>query len=61
MKITVPDITCNHCVMTIQKALLVNGLNAQVNLVDKSVNFKNEKDLEKVIATVKKAGYNPEV
>ncbi len=61
MKVTVPDMSCNHCVMTIQKALLVDGLNAQVSLVDKSVNFKNEKDLEKVIAAVKKAGYNPTV
>lgn len=61
MKVTVPDMSCNHCVMTIQKALLVNGLNAQVNLVDKSVTFKNEKDLEKVLEAVKKAGYNPEV
>ncbi|MBU1094096.1 MAG: heavy-metal-associated domain-containing protein [Firmicutes bacterium] len=61
MKVKVPDMSCNHCVMTIQKSLLVSGLNAQVSLVDKSVNFKNEKDLEKVLEAVKKAGYNPEV
>ncbi len=61
MKVIVSDITCNHCVMTIQKALLINGLNAKVELADKSVNFKNDKDLEKVIETIKKAGYTPVV
>lgn len=61
MKIIVSDITCNHCVMTIQKALLMKGLNAKVELKDKSVTFKNEKDLDKVIQTIKEAGYTPEV
>lgn len=61
MKVTVPDISCNHCVMAIQKSLLVNGLNAQVSLIEKTVSFKDEKDLEKVVDAIKKAGYNPEV
>ncbi len=61
MKITVSDITCNHCVMKIQKALIMKGLNAKVELSDKSVTFKNEKDLEKVVQTIKETGYTPEV
>ncbi|PKK89351.1 MAG: hypothetical protein CVV62_01405 [Tenericutes bacterium HGW-Tenericutes-7] len=61
MKVIVSDITCNHCVMTVQKALLMKGIAAKVELSDKSVTFKNEKDLEKVIETIKEAGYTPEV
>jgi len=61
MKVTVTDITCKHCVMTIQKALLVKGINAKVELSDKSVTFKNEKDLDAVVQTIKEAGYTPEV
>jgi len=47
--------------MTIQKALLVKGINATVELSDKSVTFKNDKDFEKVVSTIKEAGYTPEV
>jgi len=61
MKVTVTDITCKHCVMTIKKALLVKGINATVELSDKSVTFKNDKDFEKVVSTIKEAGYTPEV
>lgn len=57
MKIIVPDMSCNHCVMKIQKQLLIDGLKATVDLKDKSVQFKQESDLEKVTASVKKAGY----
>ncbi|HRX45131.1 MAG TPA: heavy-metal-associated domain-containing protein [Acholeplasmataceae bacterium] len=58
MKITVPDMSCNHCVMKIQKQLLIDGVQATVDLKDKSVNFKKDADLEKVTASVKKAGYS---
>ncbi len=61
MKIRVSDITCKHCVMTIQKALIMSGVNAKVELADQSVTFKNDKDLDKVVETIKKAGYTPEV
>ncbi len=61
MKVIVPDISCSHCVMAIQKSLLVNGLNAQVSLIEKAVSFKEEKDLEKVLDAVRQAGYTPEV
>ncbi|MFH0767208.1 MAG: heavy-metal-associated domain-containing protein [Bacillota bacterium] len=61
MKVTVKDMSCNHCVMTIQKALITSGLNAKVDLSDKSVSFKDEKDLNKILVAVRKAGYTPEV
>lgn len=58
MKVMVPDMSCNHCVMKIQKQLLIDGVQATVDLKDKSVNFKKDADLEKVTASVKKAGYS---
>ncbi|MBN2299679.1 MAG: heavy-metal-associated domain-containing protein [Acholeplasmataceae bacterium] len=61
MKVNVPDISCKHCVMAIQKSLILSGLNAKVDLDDKSVSFKNDKDLDKVIDAIKKAGYTPEL
>ncbi len=61
MKLTVNNMTCNHCVMTIQKALLLNGIQAEVNLASKSVTIKKETDLEKAKSVITKAGYNVEV
>jgi copper chaperone CopZ len=58
MKVIVPDMSCNHCVMKIQRQLLIDGVQATVDLKDKSVNFKKDADLEKVTASVKKAGYS---
>jgi len=57
MKIHVLDMTCNHCVMKIQKQLMIDGIKANVQLSDKSVDFKSDADLPKVIASVEKAGY----
>lgn len=57
MKIHVPDMSCNHCVMKIQKQLLMDGIKATIDLKDQSVTFKNDSDLDKVSASVKKAGY----
>lgn len=57
MKVLVPDMSCNHCVMKIQKQLMMDGLKANVNLGDKSVDFKNDADLSKVKQSIEKAGY----
>lgn len=57
MKVNVKDMTCNHCVMKIQKQLMVDGLKATVELSDKSVTFKKDEDLPKVKASIEKAGY----
>jgi copper chaperone CopZ len=57
MKVYVENMTCNHCVMKIQKSLLVNGVVAQVNLDEHAVILKSEKDLEKALKAIKEAGY----
>ncbi len=61
MKVNVTDITCKHCVMKIEKTLMMDNLKAKVSLEDKSVSFSNEADKEKVILSIKKAGYTPVV
>ena len=60
MKVTVNDMSCNHCVMKIQKQLMMDGVQATVELKDKSVTFKKEADLDKVKASIEKAGYTVE-
>ena len=60
MKITVTDMSCNHCVMKIQKQLMMDGIQASVELKDKSVTFKKESDLDKVKLSLEKAGYKAE-
>lgn len=57
MKLYVDDMSCNHCVMKIQKALLTSGIQAVITLEDKTVNLKAEKDVDKAIEAIKKAGY----
>ncbi|MDY0074791.1 MAG: heavy-metal-associated domain-containing protein [Acholeplasmataceae bacterium] len=57
MKLYVEDMSCNHCVMKIQKQLILDGNNAKVELSDKSVTFQKESDLEKVVQSIEKAGY----
>lgn len=61
MKIHVPDMSCNHCVMKIQKQLLMDGIKATVDLKDQSVSFKKDSDLDKVTESVQKAGYTVNV
>ena len=57
MKVIVPDMSCNHCVMKIQKQLMMDGIQASVELKDKSVTFKKDSDLDKVKLALEKAGY----
>lgn len=57
MKVIVPEMSCNHCVMKIQKQLLIDGLQAKVDLKDKSVSFKKDSDLDLVVKSLEKAGY----
>jgi copper chaperone len=57
MKVTVPDMTCNHCVMKIQKALLVEGVKANIELASHEVTFKKDEDLDKVKKAITEAGY----
>ncbi len=59
MNIKVADMNCNHCVMSIQKALILNQIKGQVDLATKTVKVA-EQDLEKAIAVIKQAGFSPE-
>ncbi|MDY0339083.1 MAG: cation transporter [Acholeplasmataceae bacterium] len=57
MKLHVENMTCNHCVMKIQKSLLINGVEAKVSLEEHAVILKSEKDFEKAKKAIKDAGY----
>jgi len=47
--------------MKIEKTLMMDNLKAKVSLEDKSVSFNNEADKDKIISSIKKAGYTPQV
>ncbi|MBU1043967.1 MAG: permease [Candidatus Omnitrophica bacterium] len=57
----VPDIHCKQCAMTIKSALdKLEGINTIiVDTQHKTVNIFGQPDKQKVIAIIKKAGYNP--
>ncbi len=61
MKVTVPDMTCNHCVMKIQKALLISGVKATIELESHLVTFKKDEDLEIVKKAITEAGYTVKI
>jgi len=61
MKVKVKDMTCNHCVMKVQKSIMMEGLKATVDLSDQSVSFTHDQDLEKIKLAIQKAGYTPSV
>lgn len=60
--IKVKDITCNHCKMSIEKALLdVAGVEeVLVDVNKKIVNIKGNPNVEQVLNRIEKIGYNPE-
>jgi len=57
MKVLVPDMSCKHCVMKIEKQLMVDGLKAKVELESKTVSFAKDSDLDKIQKSIEKAGY----
>ena len=57
MKVLVPDMSCKHCVMKIEKQLMMDGLKANVDLATKSVSFNKDSDLDKIQKSIEKAGY----
>lgn len=60
MEIKVKDMTCNHCVMKIDKALMMAGVKGKADLESKTVNVKLEKDLDKAKEAITNAGYTIE-
>jgi len=57
MKLHVENMTCNHCVMKIQKSLLINGVDAKVSLDEHAVILKSDKNVDKAKKAIKEAGY----
>jgi copper chaperone CopZ len=61
MKVLVPDMNCKHCVMKIEKQLMMDGLKAKVELESKSVNFAKDSDLDKIQKSIEKAGFTAQL
>lgn len=58
--IIVKDMTCMHCFQTIQRALIKDDINAQIDLAKHTVTVK-EQDLDKAIVNIKAAGFTPKL
>lgn len=60
--IKVKDITCIHCKMSIEKALLdVAGVEeVLVDVNKKIVNIKGDPNMDEILSRIEKTGYNPE-
>lgn len=59
LKLTVPDMSCDHCVGAVTKALKGVDANAvvAVDLDAKIVTVSSETNAEKIAAALSKAGY----
>jgi copper chaperone CopZ len=64
MKLTVkvPDMTCNHCKMTINSAIQkLNEIeNVDINLDTKIVEVSGKIDVQEVVGAIKNSGYTVE-
>ena len=60
MKITVNDMSCNHCVAKIQKQLIMKGIKSEIKLADKIVEVVDQ-DQEQAMEAIKEAGYTPTI
>ncbi|MEJ2636754.1 MAG: heavy-metal-associated domain-containing protein [Calditrichia bacterium] len=64
MKLTVkvPDMTCNHCKMTINSAIQkLNEIeNVDINLDTKIVEVSGKIDVQEVVGAIKDSGYTVE-
>jgi copper chaperone len=58
---TVPDMSCGHCKMRIEKALAASGLTAgvSVDLSSKTVAVDSDSDRASLAAVLSAAGYPP--
>jgi copper chaperone CopZ len=64
MKVTikVPDMTCNHCKMTIQNSVnsVNNVQNVEVNLDNKLVEITGNFEVSDVVSAIQNSGYTAE-
>lgn len=60
LKLTVPDMSCDHCAGAITKALKGVDANAEVavDLAEKTVTVRTEANGERIAAALSKAGYD---
>jgi copper chaperone CopZ len=57
----IPDMTCNHCKITIEKTLRKLNLDKiEIDLESKIVKIEGEVISEKIISEIIKAGYTPQ-
>jgi Cu+-exporting ATPase len=63
MKVTVPNMTCGHCKMTIEKALTQKGFkDIEIDLDTKLVEFDlNNMSVEEAVDAIKEKGYDVEL
>lgn len=54
-RVIVSNMSCQHCVARIEKALNEAQIEAKVTLADKSVEFDGDREL--VVVAIEKAGY----
>lgn len=57
MKIKVTNMTCQHCVRTIQMALIKHKIIADIQLEDQIVDVKSDVSESKVKTVIHEAGY----
>lgn len=57
MKIKVTNMTCQHCVRTIQMALIKNKIVADIHLEGQTVDVKSDVSESQVKKVIQEAGY----
>lgn len=57
MKIKVTNMTCQHCVRTIQMALIKNKIIADIHLEEQVVDVKSDVPESQVKSVIHEAGY----
>lgn len=61
MKFEIPDMTCGHCVSTVEKAIKAADPNASasIDLASKTVSVETTLAPEVIGASISEAGYSP--
>lgn len=57
MKIKVTNMTCQHCVRTIQMALIKNKIVADIHLEEQMIDVKSDVSESQVKTVIHEAGY----
>ena len=57
MTLTIPNMTCNHCVRTITMALMKEHIVVTIDLSSQTLTVSDTENKEKVVDVITKAGY----